>query len=55
MKKYNSLKETLDFTEIQKQRSKNYYEKNKEAIRKKNLERYHQIKGNIEFPELQLL
>jgi hypothetical protein len=56
MLKYNSLKETtLNFTEIQKERSKNYYERNKETIRKKNLERYHILKGNIEFPQLQLL
>jgi hypothetical protein len=36
-----------NFIEKQKQYSKNYYEKNKEKINKKNLERYHNNKITI--------
>ena len=37
----------INFIEKQKQYSKNYYEKNKEKINKKNLERYHNNKITI--------
>ena len=37
----------INFIEKQKQYSKNYYEKNKEKINKKNLERYYNNKNTI--------
>ena len=33
--------------------SKSYYEKNKEVIKQKNLERYHKKKSIIEFPTIE--
>ena len=37
----------INFIEKQKQYSKNYYEKNKEKINNKNLERYHNKKNVV--------
>ena len=49
---YIKLKQKCNFSEIQRQRAKDYYKNNKEVIRKKNLDRYHHTKVKLEFPEI---
>ena len=49
---YIELKQQSNFSEIQRQRAKDYIEKHKELIRKKNLDRYHNTKKKLEFPEI---
>jgi hypothetical protein len=51
---YDSLIKKLEKLKKQQyEANKRYYEKNKEIIKAKNLERYHNKKKSIEFPTIE--